>query len=135
MVFSDPDDAAIDPVSVSGSGQTYELGFDYQTTAGNYTLRIGADVADVAGNLMETAWAEAILLLPDLVAPRVVGFSPVGRTNQDVSALSLYFSETLLDGSFEQSDITITGPGGPLAPQQFEISPLSETAYEIGIPV
>ena len=60
------------PVSgLTGSGTTYTLGFNPPlTTAGSYTVNVGAGVADLAGNLLATPTSDAFTL--NSVSPTVI---------------------------------------------------------------
>ncbi|HYW79619.1 MAG TPA: Ig-like domain-containing protein, partial [Thermoguttaceae bacterium] len=72
------DIALLDPVSdpvaidaITGSDVAYTVSFPGQSVLGNYTLSVGPDIADEAGNLMAAPAEQIVALNPDQFGPVV----------------------------------------------------------------
>jgi len=134
VTLLDPGAAPVEPLAVTPVGGSFRLDFPYQTASGTYTFTVGPSVADVAGNPMAAADGFNVTLLPDLVRPYVVSFSPAGPTRLDVARLTVQFNEPMLAGSFTNADVAITGPAGPLEGAQFAVTAIDERTFQIDLP-
>lgn len=76
---------------------------------------------------LDVVWAS-----PDPVGPRVISASLAGTTMGPVDRVTLTFDEPIQDGTFTLADVTLTGPGGPIAP--FAVNELTDTRYEVIFP-
>ncbi|MBN2021930.1 MAG: Ig-like domain-containing protein [Pirellulales bacterium] len=121
------------PLAIVPVAGGYRIDFAYQVTPGAYSFVVGPDVKDVAGNQMNSPRDFSITLLPDATRPYVASLSPVGKTKQNVSRLTVQFNEPMLAGSFTTDDVAIAGPSGPLDPQQFTVSTLDERTFQIDL--
>ncbi len=131
--------------SVNGSGTAWTVGFDPLATPGLYTLLAGPQVADLAGNLMDgngngtqgeaaDANPDYFNLLPDVTPPSVVSVTPSGLVNHNVGSLRVIFSEPIQTSTFTSTDVTITGPSGPVNPGAFTITPVNATTFDVSFP-
>jgi hypothetical protein len=105
---------------------TWRLVFASQINQGNYTLTIGPNVNDLAGNPMNqdgdgvngeaSDVFSATVFLKDNDAPRVLSMVPSGHVNSNVASLAITFSEPVVAGSFTLADIAVSGPAGTINP-------------------
>ncbi len=118
--------------SVGGSGTTYTVVFSPVVTAGAYSLRVGPGVMDVAGNVMnvdgdgtpgepEDYSSDAFMVSADVTRPTVTNFTPALPVNVGVSSVTITFSEWMSTGTFDASDVQVTGPGGTIAAQDIVV--------------
>ena len=109
--------------------------------AGEYTLTVGPDVTDVAGNLLDgdgdgtpgPAFATSFTVV-DVTPPTVIDFQPTGLVNSDVSQLTVTFSEAILASTFDASDVVVTTPTGLIAPANITVTPVDPFVFNITIP-
>jgi hypothetical protein len=131
---------------VSGSGTTFTVTFATQSAPGAYSITVGPNVADLAGNLMDQdadgtggeagadVGRDAVLVTADVTAPFVVGQAPVGAVNTNVSKVRLTFSEPIDGGSFTAADVLMTGPGGPVAGSSITVTQVDAVTFDVGFP-
>lgn len=133
FLLRDPSGNAIDVWNVSavpGSGEVQvDVTFAPQTAPGNYTLEVGPDVRDVAGNAMDqnlngvngeegaAPYGDVYAGSFEVVAPpmdttgaQVVKVEPIGT--HSVSGLHVTFSEEMDPASFTVDDVAVFGPAG-----------------------
>jgi len=119
--------SGIIPVTaVDSLGQSNSvIRFAPQTTQGSYSLAVGPNITDIAGNLMnqdgDAVNGEAVqdafqtvVALTDNAPPTVTSVSPSGGVFNNVSSLSIVFNEPLLVGTFTTADIALSGPSGTI---------------------
>jgi hypothetical protein len=71
----------------------------------------------------------------DRIGPRVIGALPVNPQMPGVADVIVTFNENTDPRTFQPSQVTITGPNGPIAPQQIiDLDPRNHTSYEITFP-
>jgi hypothetical protein len=138
-------------VNVPGGGTTHTLsvtqlsatqfrvGFAVQTVNGDYSLVIGPNVADLAGNPMnqdndgtsgEVPGDQATVPFKiQRAALRIVAQTPTGNLGAGVDHVDVTFSAPALAASFTPSDVTLLGPQGFVAITGVER--LTDTQYRI----
>ena len=131
-------DISTDLRLLSGSGADYTISFDPQFTPGGYELRVGLEVVDLAGNLMNQdgdavngeasdSFAGTIDVVPDQEAPFVILQEPVGTLSSDISSVRIGFSELIDATTFTADDVLLTTPGGPIDSASITVTPILET--------
>lgn len=106
---------------------TWRLTFPSQIDEGNYILRIGPSINDLAGNPMNqdgdgvngeaTDAFSATVFLQDNDSPRVLSMAPSGHLNSNgMASLTITFSEPVVPSSFTLADIAVNGPAGTISP-------------------
>ncbi len=116
--------------AVGGSGNTqFNITFPALTAAGTYTLTVGPNVQDVAGNLMDqndngtngessdtwsANWVVNSLPPADTAGAKVTSGQWILQGGLAVAA-RLNFSEAITPASFTTADVALTGPGGPVS--------------------
>ena len=116
--------------SITGSGDTYSVNFDWQITPGAYTFSTDPSVIDVAGNAI-AALSDPFTLLADMTAPVVASFAPLGPVDADVTLLTVQFSEPINGATFTTADLVINGPGGPVNVSGYMISQTDDFTFSI----
>ncbi len=133
-----PSGTAVPIASITGSGTTYTLNFNPLPIylPGTYTVNVGAGVADLAGNAIAAPTSDSFTLLPDVTGPYVVSFQPSKPTNQNVSSFTVTFDEPILVSSFTTSQVSITGPNGPVNLSGATITPLdpAQETFQVSFP-
>ena len=105
-------------------GPMRRINFPTQLAQGNYTLTVGPNINDFAGNPMnqdgdaangepEDAFTITVYL-QDNGPPTVTRVTPSGSISNDVSSVTIQFDEPLLAGSFTTDDLALSGPGGAI---------------------
>ncbi|MCY2954352.1 MAG: PKD domain-containing protein [Planctomycetota bacterium] len=161
VTFSEAMDAAtFEPgdVKLSGPGGPFDLlanqqtdpvsfriTFAPQTTDGVYHVRIGPDIRDVAGNVMDQDGDGLGGQTPgDIydatftigIGPRVLSASPIGTFDLragNLDTVTVVFNEAIGTGAGAPplaDSVRIVGPGGPILPAT--ITPLGGFSYAIG---
>ena len=114
------------PIEVTGvtavDQDTLRVDFAAQNTAGSYTIVVGPNIADSAGNVMDQDGdgqkGEAgddryqALLNVDVTGPQITDHSVAGVLNVPLSSFDLDFDEAMSAGSFDREQVTVTGPNG-----------------------
>ena len=124
-------------VALDGDGTEYTVSFDADSPlneGGPYGIDLGSRIADPAGNPAGLPVQDTFQLLPDVVKPAVVGFSPVGFLNAAVSRLTVEFSEEIKDGTFAADDVAISGPAGAVDPAGITVKRTGPQEFEVLIP-
>jgi hypothetical protein len=62
-------------------------------------------------------------------------FAPQGRRNQDVSELTIEFTEAVDAATFTSGDVLISGPGGSIGAASILVTPLSSNRFQIAFPM
>ena len=117
---------------------TFEIGFPSQKTDGDYTVTIGPEILDLAGNkLGELAAGPAAFTADftiDQTGPSVVAITPTGTINEKLSSIEVAFSESINPASFAVDDITLMPPSGALI-SAVTIAPTNDaTAFQVSFP-
>ncbi|MFN6105566.1 MAG: Ig-like domain-containing protein, partial [Planctomycetaceae bacterium] len=99
----------ITPVA-GGHNRSFEIAFDSQTAAGDYTVVIGPAITDLAGHPLEAAGRYAFTI--DRVGPRALSAEPTGILKSAADHVDVLFNEEL--GNLPASQVTLTGPGGSI---------------------
>ncbi len=113
---------SIDFLSVTN----YRINFATQISQGNYTLTVGPNINDMAGNAMnqdgDATNGEVVgdafqstLTLNDIAPPTITSVTPSAAVNNNVSSLAISFNEPLLPGTFTAADVTLNGPSGAIS--------------------
>ena len=143
VVFSeaiDPTMFGVDDVTVttpSGETQplsvtrlddvTYRIAFASQSTNGDYTVTVGPDVADLAGNPMASGYDATFTV--DRQPVRIVDHDPSGTIETAMDHLDVTFAVPIDASSFTAPDVTIVGPNGTVAVTG--ISHIADNTYRI----
>jgi len=117
---------------------TYTFSFAPQSIEGRYDLVIGPDISDAAGILMdqdndntpgetEDRFNGGFDL--DGAGPYVLSQSATGIRPRGLDHVDVVFSETMLSGSVQLSDFSLTGPAGLVALTGF--SALAADTYRV----
>ncbi len=123
---------AIVVTSIEGiNATTVRARFAPQSLEGNYTVKIGPNITDLGGSLMDQdrdgRLGEAIddvftgSFSIDASGLRVVSAAPSGGTNTPFSTIDLTFSEAVNPNSVTLADVTLTGPDGPINATQIVV--------------
>ncbi|NQT21277.1 MAG: PKD domain-containing protein, partial [Planctomycetes bacterium] len=125
VVFTGPGDVDLGAVSgVSGTGAAFTITFPNQTAAGAYSLLIGPDVRDLAGNMLNQndndingeigadEFDDTFDLVPDTFGPAVTGHEPTGLVGPGITGVRLTFDEWMAAGSFTGDDVAMATPAG-----------------------
>jgi methionine-rich copper-binding protein CopC len=134
---------AIAPTAVASSSSTqFEVHFAPQTGAGTYTLLVGPDIRDGAGNQMnqnqngingepgDQFMASVTVDPPDTAGPRVTAASPSGTTPGPVDRFTLTFNEAIDTPTFTIADVaSLSGPGGALMP--VAVAMITSTQFDV----
>ncbi len=118
---------------VNGSGANYTFTFDPVFVPGTYELRFTDQIFDVAGNQILSAPMDSFLVLPDVTAPFVTAFIPLGPTNQNINSLRITFSEPMDLATLTAVQVSIQTPLGvePVLVSSIARVPGSDEQFEI----
>ncbi|OGV75042.1 MAG: hypothetical protein A3K18_14425 [Lentisphaerae bacterium RIFOXYA12_64_32] len=130
-------------LSITGSGTSFAVNFTPLTTAGDYTLTLGPDIRDLAGNQMDQnsdgtngtpeldiytdSFSLVGSLTPGLWVTRLV---PTGGTGHPFDKMEIVFSQPVQDDTFTADDVQLTDATGAtinlvalrkLGPQWYEL--------------
>jgi subtilase family serine protease len=106
------------------SPTVHRVRLDPITAEGNYEIRIGPGIADIAGNLLNQDLDDRggepedrfiTFIRVENTAPRVLDYSPKGTVGAGRTFFEITFTEPIQLASFTAEDITVTGPSGILA--------------------
>jgi len=123
------------------AGNVFSLGFAAQSEPGAYTVTVGPQVADLAGNLMDQdqdgiqgepaadRYAATFEIAADETAPWITGHSPAGSTPAPVESVAVTFSEAIAPATFTTADVAIAGPAGAIAPTGVQAT--GETTFSL----
>ncbi|RUL88709.1 S8 family serine peptidase [Tautonia sociabilis] len=120
--------SSIDP---AGGGTLFDLAIDEQSADGDYLVRIGRQITDLAGNALASA-ASFHFTLGAVSAPSVSSVSPGSTVSGPVRVLRVTFSEAIDASSFTVDDVSLSGPGGSITPSRIHQAGPSE--FSIIIP-
>ena len=136
---------AITPTSVTEVSSTqFTVNFAAQSAAGTYTLTVGPNILDLAGNKMDQNQDGVNGEVPQdeytttftLAAPPVVlgtcvtAATPTGTMSGPVSAVTLTFSAPIQASSFTTASIdALAGPAGAITPTS--VTEISSTQYKV----
>jgi hypothetical protein len=136
-----PDGSPVPVTAVHQLSSTiWEVDFVRQTALGEYSVKVGTDVRDLDGyNLdqdLDGLGGEGdkdlytgTFRLVDLHGPRVIAQTPDDYLFEATGSLDITFSEPIDPSSLTSEDVTLTGPGGPIAVTG--ISAVDGTTYRI----
>lgn len=127
------------------TGTNWQIRFAEQYAQGTYTLSVGPDIADFAGNLMnqdgdttngepEDAFQMAVELV-DNEGPFVVFAAPSGYVKTNVGMMQVHFNEPLAPASFEPADLAIVGPDGLMDPAGIVLSSTNQQFFSATFPL
>jgi len=118
----------------------YEIVLKTPVVSGSYTFKLGPNIADISGNLMnqdqDSICGEAVddqfvcQFIIDNQGPRIHFHSLFGKQSIAISAFDLSFNEPILATTFTADILSIIGPHGPLSKQ---VEPISEDVYRVFI--
>jgi hypothetical protein len=100
---------------------TFRVDFTAQKAAGSYSLVIGPEILDLAGNPLDQNFNSTPGEIPgdrytgsfSITAPRVQSASPTGAQAGQVASVTFTFSKAIDVSTFTTADIaSFTGPGG-----------------------
>jgi len=113
----------------------YRLEFEAITRNGDYAVRVGPDILDLAGNRMDQdgdgvvgdsyLGAFSIRLEP----LRIVSHEPAGVIGQGTDRLDVTFSVPIVPASFGALDVRLVGPAGRIPIRA--VQPMGETRYRV----
>jgi hypothetical protein len=131
-------------VPVRGTNNTQFIVWfqDPAAAAGTYTLTIGPDIADLSGNLMDTNLngiggevpGDAVQSSFTILAPQIIASTPNGLTAAPVTDVQVTFSTPMDPNTFDTSDVTFTGPNGPITPTNVVPIDPNNTQFDISFP-
>jgi hypothetical protein len=114
---------AVTPVTGSSNTQ-FTITFPAQTATGRYSMLIGPNIRDTAGNLMDqdqdgggvTGKDDLFALGFSVAGPQVTGTAPVLDLSGHVAGLQVTFNVAINPTTFTPASITqFTGPGGAIS--------------------
>ncbi|MBL9126248.1 MAG: Ig-like domain-containing protein, partial [Verrucomicrobiales bacterium] len=117
----------------------HRVHLDPITGEGNYEIRIGPGIADIAGNLLNQDLDErggepedrfVTFIRVENTAPRILEYAPRGTIGAGRNTIELTFTEPIRLDSFGADDITVTGPAGAL-PAPTSITAVSGATYRV----
>ena len=104
------------------NGTQFDILLASQTAPGAYSVTVGPDVRDLAGNRMDqnrngvngesNDKATISFTLPDRTGARIAAASYSGLTANSFNRLRVTFSEAIDPTTFTASDVVVTGPNG-----------------------
>ena len=133
---------AIQPLSVTRlTANIFRIGFPFQGTSGNYTVTIGTELSDLAGNPMNQdndasngegpvdGYVAAFQV--SLTLPRIVSHTPTGVVSEALDHFDVTFSSPILASAFTASDVRLLGPRGLVSVNS--VTRVSDTVYRVNI--
>ncbi len=109
---------SVTPVAGSGNA-TFNITFATQTAAGTYTLYIGSNAKDLAGNAISSYQAQfkiaATQTPPPPTKTSVVSTTSSGPSANTLSTIQVTFNQGVSPSSFTASDLGLVGPNGQIA--------------------
>ena len=133
---------AIEKVVKKNNNQ-YEIIPEIPLESGTYTFKIGPDITDLAGNLMnqdqdsiggETVGDQFVCqFVIDQQGPRILFHSLFGKQNNALSFFDLTFNEGIEASTLTSNTFSLIGPDGQLLPIE-RIHPISMDVFRIFIP-
>lgn len=139
--FSTPN-GPMNATSVSSiSGTTaYRVSFPPQVATGNYTMVIGPNITNTAGQALDQnnngtggepgdAYSNAFTIR----APRVLFHAPMGTVTDPVSGIEFTFDQAINPSTFTPADIvSFTGPSGAI--NVTSVTPLAGSVFRVNFP-
>jgi len=135
--------------AVAGTGNTqFAVAFAALTANGTYTLKVGPNVNDTAGNPMDQngngvngeasdTWSSDWVVSPppaDTTGARVTA-GKFTLTNNQATGAALTFSEAINPASFTLDDIVLAGPAGTITPSSVQaVAGSGNTRFNIAFP-
>ncbi|MBS0265797.1 MAG: Ig-like domain-containing protein, partial [Planctomycetes bacterium] len=105
----------VNPTAVSvvagSDDRTFDITLPSQSVEGDYTVTVGPQITDLAGNRL--AQAASFSFTIDKTGPRALSASPTGLLKVNTDHVDVTFSEAL--GSLTAADISLNGPNGAIA--------------------
>ena len=120
-------DGTVAPAA-GGLVTTFDVSFPPQTADGAYTLAVGPNVTDLAGNPMAAAYTAAFTI--DRTGPRIASASPTGDVNPPVGTFDVTFASAIEAGSFTTADARLVRPDtSTVTPNS--VTRISDTVYRV----
>jgi len=126
----------ISPQSISQlDSNSFRVSFPEQSSEGTYSLVIGPQVLDLAGNPLDQdqdgvngegyddRYSASFII--DASGPRVIAASISGTQNVPVEMIDLTFSEPIISSTFTKEAVSVSGPAGKVT--VFEIKSTGAT--------
>ena len=108
----------------------YTVTFPTQTEEGTYQISIGGPgVTDISGNAMAAAYQTSFTIDHSVLS--VVSVSPTGTVNEVIDSVDVTFNKVMNASTLNGSNITLTGPDGPVTVGQGYL--VSGDTYAISI--
>jgi hypothetical protein len=129
---------------VTGSNNTqFVLTFAPQTAAGSYTMQIGPDIQDLYGHRMDQNQnfiegenpGDLYTASFAIESPHVLSSTPSGVLENPVGSMRVTFNESINAASFTTTQLTFTGPAGPIDVSYVAVVPgTAGTQFDIVFP-
>ncbi len=114
VTLTGPGGAGVQVLAVDRISDTqFRIRFPVQFVNGTYTLNVGPDIADLAGNVLTAAYVGSFVI--DRSPLRVVSQTPSGIVHSTTSSITVGFSVPVNPASFTAADVSLAGPRGPVA--------------------
>ncbi|MFQ3592638.1 MAG: S8 family serine peptidase [Gemmataceae bacterium] len=123
--------------AVSGTNnRTFDIGFENQTEAGNYTLRLFSGIRDAAGGALPNFSRVYTLVAAPVTgtAPRVLSAESFGGSSTNIKQIRVTFDTAMNATTFNANTIQVTGPGGRVIPISWTapVSSSNGRSFDIG---
>ena len=109
---------------------TFDVQFPVQSQDGNYSVAIGPNVTDLAGNPMSATYT-ATFTLDQTGPPRAVDHAE-RRINPPLSTMEVTFDSEIDPATFQVADVVLSRPSTPISPSS--ITRLSPTTFRLTFP-
>ena len=124
-------------------GTSYQVQFPEQSQYGTYHVYIGPNIENALDAEMDQDGDgfvgedtddryDALFSIIDVVGPRGIGHTPDGPVNTLIDHVDVTFDEAIDADSLDVSDVSVTGPAGPIQAQG--VSPLSAVSFRVAFP-
>ncbi|KKL65988.1 hypothetical protein LCGC14_2149470, partial [marine sediment metagenome] len=124
---SGPVDSALIVVS-RVDDTTFDIGFPTQSADGDYTLVIGPDVTDLAGNGMDASHTAVFTV--DQTGPRITEAVPSGEIDPPLTSFDVTFDTPIAVDTFQTSDVLLDRPGAAsITPTS--LTSLTDTSFRL----
>ena len=108
----------VDAIQLSGSlnynargATTFSILTPTLTNEGTYTVTLGPQITDLAGNSMTSAYTASFVI--DKTPPNILGIAPGGATSNTFSYIDVTFDSAIAPASFNTGLLSLTGIGAP----------------------
>jgi len=118
------------------NNRTFDIGFENQTQAGNYTLRMFNGIRDAAGGMLPTfSRIFSLVAAPSTVtAPRVLSADRFGGSATNLQQIRVTFDSVMNAATFNANHIRLVGPDGQVIPIRWTapVSSSNGRTFDIG---